>query len=475
MTNANSNSSSFVGEREISNDAYKIFLVKRYDIQKNEALGRFICCEKLFATIDDALLFASAEDKRALAREAEEERIDKALNEVAKTAKKQMSFITRFRNLKHDFHSPPLQITAWVGGIMLLLTLLLAIFVFVAEPKMKLAASEDGGDYSVRRTALLRDGWKPYVRPDELSNWTKKYPENQFCYEDSCLAEFFHESDPDKIKAVRYVICNSERYFQCPGKPNGFERIDKEEIATKGQSDENFSGLKKKIGDNEKQLEVSKQIQSITHSHGSYKGEVVSGKANGEGLYTAAKSGTTYSGSFANDKFNGSGTMTWADGAQFVGTWNSDVGVEGSMTYPDGRIAHGTVRNAKFIAGEDFELGDAQQQSADAGGPQPSNEKQFNATSSLTDNDWYVLGGVILNCSIKPEGPAETVKTLQFFKKPVKFFDEKKERGVIVSVKLEFFEGHLYFVRGEKRCKDILNNLNKSKANEVNDYSKRFK
>ena len=50
---------SFSGETNLSNDAYKIFLTKKYLIEKNEALGQFILQDKLFSTIDEALEYAN--------------------------------------------------------------------------------------------------------------------------------------------------------------------------------------------------------------------------------------------------------------------------------------------------------------------------------------------------------------------------------------------------------------------------------
>jgi len=93
----------------------------------------------------------------------------------------------------------------------------------------------------------------------------------------------------------------------------------------------------------------SKNVQTLTYSHGKYVGEVANGKANGQGTYTSAASGTTYTGGFVEDRFNGSGTMTWKDGAKFVGTWVNDVGVQGDGISPDGQVVSGTVKNAKFI------------------------------------------------------------------------------------------------------------------------------
>ncbi len=53
----------FNGEKSLNSDSYKIFLVKKFGIEKNEALGKFICDNKLFTTIDEALAHANNLDK----------------------------------------------------------------------------------------------------------------------------------------------------------------------------------------------------------------------------------------------------------------------------------------------------------------------------------------------------------------------------------------------------------------------------
>ena len=95
--------------------------------------------------------------------------------------------------------------------------------------------------------------------------------------------------------------------------------------------------------------QASSNAQTITYPQGKYVGEVANGKANGQGTYTSATSGTTYTGGFVEDRFNGKGTMTWKDGSKFVGTWVNDIGVQGDGITPDGRVVSGTVKNAKFI------------------------------------------------------------------------------------------------------------------------------
>lgn len=48
----------FDGNRDLNNDAYKLFLSKKYDIQKNDVFGKFVCQEQMYPTIEEALIFA---------------------------------------------------------------------------------------------------------------------------------------------------------------------------------------------------------------------------------------------------------------------------------------------------------------------------------------------------------------------------------------------------------------------------------
>jgi len=92
----------------------------------------------------------------------------------------------------------------------------------------------------------------------------------------------------------------------------------------------------------------NRNVQTLNYSHGIYVGETFNGKANGQGTYTAAKTGTIYSGQFVNDTFSGQGTMLWRNGDKFVGTWQSDSAVNGIMTFANSKTASGTVRNGIF-------------------------------------------------------------------------------------------------------------------------------
>ena len=45
-------------ERDLNSDAYKLYLGKKYEIQRNDLFHKFECKEKLFESLDEALAFA---------------------------------------------------------------------------------------------------------------------------------------------------------------------------------------------------------------------------------------------------------------------------------------------------------------------------------------------------------------------------------------------------------------------------------
>ena len=45
----------YTGEADLSNDSYVLFIVKKYKIEKNDVLGKYVVNEKLYVSIDDAL------------------------------------------------------------------------------------------------------------------------------------------------------------------------------------------------------------------------------------------------------------------------------------------------------------------------------------------------------------------------------------------------------------------------------------
>ncbi len=53
----------FLGEMSVDNDAYKLYLVKKYNIEKNPTLEKFVANEKLFGTVDEAIAYVDGIEK----------------------------------------------------------------------------------------------------------------------------------------------------------------------------------------------------------------------------------------------------------------------------------------------------------------------------------------------------------------------------------------------------------------------------
>lgn len=67
----------FSGERDLSSDAYRLWLAKYYQIERNELFDRFILDEQTFENLDDALIRAHALEVQKVAdAKAEDERIE---------------------------------------------------------------------------------------------------------------------------------------------------------------------------------------------------------------------------------------------------------------------------------------------------------------------------------------------------------------------------------------------------------------
>ena len=69
------NSLTYLGDPELSNDSYIIFLTKRFDIEKNEVLGKYIVSNKLFTTLEEALEAGDQLYKKWSAQQVDENNI----------------------------------------------------------------------------------------------------------------------------------------------------------------------------------------------------------------------------------------------------------------------------------------------------------------------------------------------------------------------------------------------------------------
>jgi len=91
------------GKRDLSDDGYQIYLVKRYGIEKNDALGKIIANGKLFQTIEEALSAMNeketVEQKRAHAKLISPElteQLENEFNQIAKRLENYSYKITRY-------------------------------------------------------------------------------------------------------------------------------------------------------------------------------------------------------------------------------------------------------------------------------------------------------------------------------------------------------------------------------------------
>jgi len=79
-------------ERDLDSDAYKIWLGKQYNITKNDLFDKYECDEKLFATLDEALIYADEMeirlelDERERLAIANQQRIDARENVALTTS-----------------------------------------------------------------------------------------------------------------------------------------------------------------------------------------------------------------------------------------------------------------------------------------------------------------------------------------------------------------------------------------------------
>ena len=67
--------------RDLSSDAYKLYLAKKYSIERNDVFEKFVCNERLFSTLDEALIHAdSLEEHADLKPQVEVESVEQAMD-----------------------------------------------------------------------------------------------------------------------------------------------------------------------------------------------------------------------------------------------------------------------------------------------------------------------------------------------------------------------------------------------------------
>lgn len=244
---------SFMGERAISNDKYKLFLIEKYQIQKNEVLNKFLCHETLFDTVEEALTHAALSEETHL-KEITEREVLRVKIEQQRNSEAAENL--RLQKMKFEEEALQKQI-AWQAGapkrkraILLASLLFIGIALAFAFNKEIKEALNPVKSYKEYRKTVMKEGWTPYIRTNKFKDWKPPYPEVEFCYEDVCSASFIHSNGKD-VRSISFGICSKDRYVQCPGKEDGFEMIEKDAVISKSESDKDFLQTIRQFGSNQ--------------------------------------------------------------------------------------------------------------------------------------------------------------------------------------------------------------------------------
>ena len=255
----------FSGEKNLSNDAYQLFLLEKYAIKKNDVLNKFICKDKIFNTVDDAIAFAAQEELRLeseamekeLKRIQEQERIRVAEEKAAeekraialesqRTWEAQRIKEEKIREQKRLAYEP----IRLARRRRIILSLIIGLFLLILCIAGMWWKYEANHAYSKVRTAVLEAGWEPYIRASGISEWKDSgYPESQFCIEDICTNQFINKAYPDKVRQIQYGRCGGISWAKCPFYFMDSQYVDLEmdSIISKSNADSNFENLKKEF------------------------------------------------------------------------------------------------------------------------------------------------------------------------------------------------------------------------------------
>jgi len=227
----------FAGEKTLTNDGYKIYLVKKYKIEKMDVLGKFACGERLFETIEEALNFADSLENQTVGKSAAT--LPVPTQSVTANPEKKVAQETdnppqnvRPQNTKHKKNKNALPIILGVAVIGA------AVFWQMGTETERTTEKKDTvkpfttKPYSQLRTEMGKEGWRPYIARDNKDQCDLKYQEVSFCSEDlSCTAEFVDGSNK-QIATINFRICKSviNNCVSWGEYPDGFELVVSKEL-----------------------------------------------------------------------------------------------------------------------------------------------------------------------------------------------------------------------------------------------------
>jgi hypothetical protein len=122
--------------------------------------------------------------------------------------------------------------------------------IYKNNPNVSNSFFDSSKSYRELRSEIISSEWLIYKRDNPIKGWDKNrpYPELDFCLEDYCEASFI-SVDGSKVRQIGFGYCSTDRYIQCPNKPNGFEVVKNDAVISKSESDNKFLKMKFKIED----------------------------------------------------------------------------------------------------------------------------------------------------------------------------------------------------------------------------------
>ncbi len=245
-------SEDFFGEKDLSNDSYKLFLAEKYAIKKNEVFDKFVTQEKLFNSIDDALDFSHSEEIRR-EKEVKEQAEKLAYEELEKQLELEKRNESWTRQLKEEER---LRQEKWVADEPRRLLAAKKKKVYICLITICLLIGAIGGwkfyehktSYSVFRESIQSEGWRPLVRPPPIAGWSKPFPEVFYCDEGYCFADFINKSKPKLVRTISYEYCGHPYGGKCLIlNAEGFLRTYSDELISRKKSDERFESIRRNM------------------------------------------------------------------------------------------------------------------------------------------------------------------------------------------------------------------------------------
>ena len=202
----------FDGVRALDNDAYKIFLTKKYKIEKSEVLSKFILLEKLFDTIDSALEYAHETELNASQNISD-----------GYTSNIEDKFLEEKSKKKTNYIKFTITMT-----VVMLLIIFFSEYIF---PKINSSTTstapkiskENGGGYSSVVQELDAEGWT------SLRNYVdfKYYKYSSVQYDAPFIEDYINQSYPERVRQLRVTQCakGNKNPPACNGKNSGYRII----------------------------------------------------------------------------------------------------------------------------------------------------------------------------------------------------------------------------------------------------------